>query len=232
MAHALTLILATNIKTKRKEKNLSQQTIAKRLGISRPSYIAVEQGKRDLSLPEAEILAGLFDISLESLISDEIPNTEKYQQMVFAFLRNNTNGNKGIPKTKLAKLLYLADFAWFYKHLKSMSGMLYRKIQYGPVPDAYFRIVEELYEEGKIDIHKTEAGAMLISETRSSEREPLNLLNAAEKTLIKKIMERWKKKRTQEIVDFTHQHLPYILCRDGEHLSYALITQEDPGYVY
>ena len=53
-----------------------------------------------------------------------------------------------IPKTKLAKLLYLADFAWYYEHLQSMSGMRYKKMQYGPVPNNYFALVDEAEHQG------------------------------------------------------------------------------------
>ncbi len=65
-----------------------------------------------------------------------------------------------IPKTKLAKLLYLADFSWFYKHLAPMSGLTYRRIKYGPVPDQYFRALEELMDEHQITM--TDGNAHLI----------------------------------------------------------------------
>ena len=123
--------------------------------------------------------------------------------MILAFLRE---GGK-IPKTKLAKLLYFADFSWFYYHLESMSGMQYRKIQYGPVTDAYFRIIDEMFNNGEIAITQTEEGAMLISQTRSGTKVPLSKIKNEEGSLIKKIEEKWKGKKTAEIVDFTHKQL-------------------------
>jgi len=41
--------------------------VAKFLGISRPTYIQIEQGTRELSLTEAKKLAGLFGLTLEQL---------------------------------------------------------------------------------------------------------------------------------------------------------------------
>ena len=52
------------------------------------------------------------------------------------------------------------------------------------------------------------------------------------KYLIKKIAEKWKNKKTSEIVNFTHIQLPYSICRDNELIPYELITQEDPDSVY
>ena len=83
-----------------------------------------------------------------------------------AFLRQDGR----FTKTKLAKLLYFADFAWFYNHLESMSGMQYRKIKYGPVSDMYFRVIDEMFDSGEINIESTDEGAMIISQTRSGKK--------------------------------------------------------------
>jgi len=217
-----------SIKSIRLEKAISQLDIAKKLDISRASYIAMEQGKRELSVSELEKISNILGVSFEELESGKSANYEKYKQMILAFLRT---GGK-IPKTKLAKLLYFADFSWFYSHLESMSGMQYRKIQYGPVPDAYFRIIDEMFDGGQIQITQTEDGAMLISQTRSGAKTSLSMVNKEEEKLIKKIEEKWKGKKTAEIVNFTHKQFPYLFARENEIVSYPLFTQEDPDEIY
>jgi transcriptional regulator with XRE-family HTH domain len=216
------------IKTLRTERGFSQSFMAEKLGISRPSYVGIEAGKRDLTLGEFEKLSGVLGVSFEELESGELPNYEKYKQMILAFLRQG----KEIPKTKLAKLLYFADFGWFYYHLQSMSGMQYRKIQYGPVTDAYFRIIDEMSDSGELDIEQTEDGAMLISQTRSGAKVPLSEINREEEKLITNIGEKWKGKKTAEIVDFTHKQFPYLYAQDNEIVSYGLFTQENPDEIY
>lgn len=221
------------IKQIRIERGLSQADIAEKVGIGRTTYINFEQGKVELNLSEVIKLSDIFGISLEEIKSGLKPNYLKYKQMILAFLRLKEGVGGKIPKTKLAKLLYLADFAWFYKNLESMSGMSYRKIQFGPVPDHYFRAIDELFEDGVIDIdNKTKDGAFLIYQTRSGEGEKLTELENSEKKLIKDIAIRWKDKRTQDIVKFTHNQLPYLICGDNEIIPYSLITQEDPEHVY
>ncbi|MEN9524028.1 MAG: hypothetical protein RL536_97 [Candidatus Parcubacteria bacterium] len=220
------------IKELRNKRNFSQYELAGKLGISRPSYIAIEQGKRELTLSEAEKLSEIFGISLREIESGVSSNYEKYKQMILAYIRNSGSKDGYITKTKLAKLLYLADFAWFYKHLESMSGMQYRKIQYGPVPDSYFRAIDELFEGGNIEITPTDDGAMLISETRNGSNIPLDEINQEERKLIKVISAKWKDKNTKEIVAFTHNQLPYSICSENEIIPYELITQENPGDVY
>lgn len=216
------------IKELRLKKGLSQVEIAKRIGISRSSYITFEQGKTELSLSDAVKLSDIFGISLEELMGGQEPNYTKYKQMILAFLRNGGV----IPKTKLAKLLYFADFGWFYYNLQSMSGMQYRKIQYGPVSDTYFRIIDEMFDKGEIDITQTQDGAMLISQTRSGAKINLSEINKKEEELIKKIEKKWENKKTNEIVDFTHKQFPYLYAQDNEVVSYGLFTQEDPDEIY
>lgn len=223
------------IKELRNNNRLSQEQIAKAIGVSRPTYSSIEAGKQELSLDEAKKLATLFGIGVDELSSGNISNLQKYKHMILSFLRMNVSSDGKIPKTKLAKLLYLADFAWFYDHLESMSGMQYRKIAYGPVPDVFFRALDELESDGKINIdHKNENGkeCFLVSESGSNKNEKIQTISTEEKSLMKKIVEKWKDKKTQEIVNFTHNQLPYSLCRENELIPYELITQEDPGLVY
>lgn len=220
------------IKELRNERGFSQSGLANKLGISRPSYIAIEQEKRELTLSEAEKLSEIFGVSLKEMGSGVPSNYEKYKQMILACIRNAGSKDGRITKTKLAKLVYLADFAWFYDHLESMSGMPYRKIQYGPVPDSYFRAIDELFEDGKIEITPTEDGAMLISQTRNGKKVSLSEINKDEEKLIKDISSKWKNRNTKEIVAFTHNQLPYAVCSDNEIIPYELITQENPADVY
>ena len=220
------------IKQSRTGRGISQAEMAGKLGLSRASYIAIEQGKRDLSLEEAQKLADIFGIPLDNLKQGMAQNYEKYKQMLLAYLRHAASAKGSVTKTKLAKLLYLADFGWFYDKLESMSGMPYRKITYGPVPDIYFRALDELEESGQITIDRTADGHILISENQTNTKNCLDQISVSEMELIKKIAARWRDKKTAEIVNFAHNQLPYKICEENEIIPYGLITQEDPDHVY
>ena len=217
------------IKAIRIEKGFSQEEISQKIGISRTSYISFEKGKTELTFSQAVKVAGILGISLEEVEGGVRADYEKYKQMVLAYLRSGKG--ESVTKTKLAKMLYLADFAWFYNKLESMSGMKYRKMQYGPVSDMYFRALDELEEVGKISISRVD-DSILISENRGSKKSPLDKLDNEEKELIEDIYIKWKDKKTREIVDFTHNQLPYRICASDEIIPYELITQEDPDHVY
>ncbi len=217
------------IRRVRDGSGMSQASVAKYIGMSRTSYIAVEQGKRELTLSEVVQAGELFNIEIDEMLPTKHgKNIEKYKQMLFFIMRSI---GKPVAKTKLAKLLYLADFAWFYNTYDSMSGMTYRKMTHGPVPNDYFSILGEL-EERKL-LNKTNFNkAELYSESMAGKSVSDGLLNKEEKVLMKKIVKKWADKSTDEIVGFTHNQLPYLFADSWQDIPYELIIQEDPKNVY
>jgi len=217
--------VANNIEKIRCGRGLTQEQVADVLGVSRATYINVKNGKRDLTTGELEKVSAYFDVPIAELF-DQPRNNEKFKQMYFYILRYF---KEGIPKTKLAKLLYLADFGCFYENLIPMSGVRYVRRDYGPVADIFFELTDDLYDKGKIDIEPLDF-ALMIKPTTTEQED--GLLTVEEKELLDKICGYWKNKRTNEIVNFTHEQKPWKACRDGEYIPYSLIIQEDPDRVY
>ena len=96
------------------------------------------------------------------------------------------------------------------------------------MPDAYFSTIEELQEEESIMINQW-GKAYLIENIEEPRHDKLS---EDEMNLLEKIAEKWKNNDTKEIVDFTHQQLPRMICGDKEIIPYDLITQEESDNVY
>ena len=73
VAQSNTKSLFQTIRELRLAKGLSQAYLAKQLSISRPTYMLIEQGGRDLTLSEAQILAEIFGLTLEDFIAGKTP---------------------------------------------------------------------------------------------------------------------------------------------------------------
>ena len=108
--------LANQIIKLREQSGLTQESVANKLGLSRQRYIAIEKADRDLNIEELEILSTLFGISIIDFFN-EPRNNQKFVQMYFYILKQIGK----VQKTKLAKLLYLADFRNFYEELEPME---------------------------------------------------------------------------------------------------------------
>ena len=223
------------IKYLREERGLSQVEVASATKMSRASYVALEKGTKELSLAEAIALTKLFGITIDELVQTIAPNLEKYREMILAFLREAKVSKVTLKKTKLAHLLYLTDFAWYYSNNTSVSTVTYRKIAFGPVADSYFRILEEMEQEGVINIkqiYRDDYHMYEIEETRASTKKAIIELSKKELAHVRKIWQQWEKGSTAEITKFVCEQKPYQQSVVGEIIEYSLIKEEDSYNVY
>lgn len=232
--------LGKNLESARLSRGLTMEQVAAVLGMSRQTYAMIEASKKEVTVSQAEKLAAMLRIELGDLLgspdgistfANTLESVKKYKQIILNALKYGADDDGKITKTKLAKLVYLADFTWYYDHLAPMSGMTYRKLPRGPVADVYFRALDELENEGIINPPEYKGKAILLSLAESGEV-PASELNREEKSLISKISKAWKGHNTESIVDFTHHQLPWQICRDGEAIPYGLITQEEPENIW
>ena len=231
--------ILNNIAKARQARGYSQEQIAQAIGVSRPTYMDIESGKKELKVSQAEALAAILRVGIDdilgipdgcSVFSDVMTSTEKYKQMILNALKYGADKKDGkITKTKLAKLVYLADFIWYYENSRPMSGVTYRKLPRGPVAEVYFRALDEMEEDGVI-LRTPRGNAILFSLVE--EEAPTGKLSPREIDLIKKLGGAWQGKSTEDIVNFTHEQLPWQICLNGEVIPYSLIFQEEPAKIY
>lgn len=222
----------------RKAAKLSQEELAQKLGMSRPTLVAVEKGERDVTLGELKMISKIFDIPVEIILDEDMGISEKvdlqnfgeksfqkFHNLILQCIKYGADTDGKIMKTKLAKLVYLCDFASYYKTLHPISGLEYRKLAQGPVAIEFFDILDStesvcVEEKGK---------ALLVS---LIEQPDDSVFDEDELKLVRAICKKWRKATTQEIVDFTHKQLPWAMCKDREAIPYSLINNEDPENVY
>lgn len=148
-----------NIKELRKKFNLTQEELAQKLGIPRPSISQIESGQREITSSELVNISQIFEISMEELMNPyaaekkiarlerkgKLPhfNKEIFKQVLLYILEKcDTRTNLG--KTVLYKLLYPCDFNYYKLYEESLTVAAYRKIAYGPAPCEFENIIEEM----------------------------------------------------------------------------------------
>ncbi len=223
-----------SLKTLRESKNLSQEDIAKIIKVSRQTYAKIEKWEAELSLWWAVKLAEFYWKNVDDFVVSEDRgqekfNLKKYIQIITNLIKYWASSDWRIPKTKLAKLCYFADFARYYDNLCSMSWQKYLKFPHWPVWERFSTVLDMLAEKEEIII-EPKWNSLLISNLMDVKS---NLLSYEELELIKKIWKKWKDKSSGDAEDFTHQQLPWSMTRnDYDEVLYAFITQEEPDNVY
>ena len=221
---------AQHIRTLRITQGLTQDHVAKQIGISRVSYVALEKGTRALMFAEAVGLARLYGISIETFATTVGHDVEKYKEMILMILRTAHSMKVTIKKTKLAQLLYLIDMRHYYQTSQSLSGMTYRRFSFGPAAEIYLQLIEEPELNGTIvitQVSRDDYHMYEISESRGSAARPIKRLTNKEQKSITEVVSAWAPVSTAELTNFTSNQLPYRETAPGQVIAYNLILQEE-----
>src|SRR3989339_878034 len=168
---------STFIHHQRTSRNLTQEYMASRLKMSRPTYMQIERGEREITVNEARILAEIFDLSLEDFLQEREEQTakvtieksgkkaivkkpdirinvpqekaEKFKQTLLYILRK-IGGKPNVGETVLYKILYFIDFDYYEKYEEQLIGLKYIKNHHGPSPVGFTKIVARMEKDGDL----------------------------------------------------------------------------------
>jgi len=128
----------------------------------------------------------------------------------------------GVPKTKLNKLLFYADFKHFKEYSVSITGARYAHIPFGPAPDKYAYYFATLLEEGAIKAEEVAYTKEAVGEKFVSMKEPdLSLFSDSELKILASVKEYFKKFSAKKVTEFSHKEKGYTEVPHGRLISYA-----------
>lgn len=227
----------------RKEKNISQEQLARGLGIPRSSVSQIENGGRELSFFEFQKILTLFEVSFEEFVSygfSEKKNVfekkknvnkkikfdkEKFKQLLL-YILEKCGGRPNVGETVLYKLLYFCDFNYYELYEKSLTGMKYRRMQYGPIPDQtlFNPVIQEMRKSGMIervsrpyvnDTIQTRYLNFTGADLSVFGSDVDNMRNVADA-----VIERLSGMSARQIEDHSHRDYPWQAHKDNEEIDY------------
>ncbi|MGI6049198.1 MAG: type II TA system antitoxin MqsA family protein [Petrimonas sp.] len=143
-----------------------------------------------------------------SLTGFKVPDLSKFTEMVVFFTEELQPW-----KTKLNKLLFYADFTMYQQRGFSISGVQYRAIPMGPVPNNFNSIFEYLVNKKDIDIYYTtfpDGGVGEQFKPNLSKSFNKELFTDSELQILHSVIERFKDTSTNEIIDISHKEKAWI----------------------
>ena len=143
-------------------------------------------------------------------------DAQTFFAMILHFCRES-----GIPKTKLNKLLWYADFLCFKRNTVSISGVRYAHLPYGPVPDKCDFHLAFLTDVGKkLDVHEVGNGKHIWETLVATSPPDYSLFSNSELQIITTIAEKFNKTSAGILSDQSHNERGYCETSDGEIISY------------
>ncbi len=215
-----------NIKEQRVLHGMTQEYLAGKLGMSRPTLVKVEKGERILTRPEEERAHELFGMveAHEISVSDirvNVPQKklEKFKQ-VLLYMLEKTAGKPNIGMTALYKLLYFIDFDYYEKYDEQFMGLTYFKNHFGPSPREFVKVVDEMKKNG--DLEEVKSAYFAYEQRKFLPRKSADLasLSGRETEMIDSVLARYGDKSAAELTRLSHEDTPYVAAEDGKNLEY------------
>lgn len=230
----------------RKLKGLSQEDLAKRVQLSRPSLAQIELGNRSVDVLELQKFAEVLGFSLDDFVSKDFSATEQPEEMmtidpqqatmrvsipalqvdkfrnVLLYVLERCAGKPNVGETVLYKLLYFADFNYYELYEEHLTGARYRKLPYGPVPQKLDTIVSQMLDQNQLQRIKTDYHGYPQTRYIPLEKPDLTLLKASEKEVIDKVIAQFSDWSAAAISAWSHKDMPWLASKEGEDIDYEL----------
>lgn len=226
-----------NIKELRKKFGMSQGELARRLNISRPTFISLEKGDRPLKLEEQAKIQEIFGIIEEhesEAKSDtriDIPQKklDKFKQ-VLLYILEKVGGKPNIGLTVLYKLLYFMDFDYYEKYEEQLMGLTYIKNHHGPTPKEFIKVVEEMKKVGELEEVKSQYFKYEQRKYLPRVTADLSKFNGRELEMIDSVLSRFSDKSAKELSEYSHGDVPWMTHEEGELISYESVFYRNDPY--
>ena len=164
----------------------------------------------------AHYLENLFQTSNPNRASGySLFSKEKTEQAVLFFAKNMAP-----YKTALNKLLFYSDFLHFKQTGRSLTGLCYAAIDFGPVPNHYSSLYEMMTDEGLIKIEGSITDFGYTERIVPGDSKYFNdsIFSSSEIGVLQQILNRFKAQSTREIVDLSHQEEAWIVNHTAKSL--------------
>ena len=236
--------LAKRIKKFREDLVLSQEQIAEKLKLPRPSISQIESGQREVSSIELAKLAQIFGVSPDILLNPEEKRKkakivkgfkmsklkrDKFKQ-VLLYIVDKCGAKPNVGETVIYKLLYFADFNFYELYEEYLTGEAYRKISYGPAPCHFKEIVDEMINNKELKKITVEYFGKTQKKYIPQVKYDLGKLGARELEVIDDVINRLSSMNALAIEDHSHNDIPWQVTEDKEIINYETVFYRKPAY--
>ena len=128
--------------------------------------------------------------------------------------------NNCVLKTKLLKEMFYADFLYYKEVGSSITGLEYAKINLGPVPDEFEKIINECVEEKYISYSIEFKNDYEYHNIRKVKEFDEKVFENDELEILNRVKNYFEKFSSKDIVNFSHEEKAFIETNYYEKISY------------
>ncbi|MDO9399605.1 MAG: DUF4065 domain-containing protein [bacterium] len=241
--------MITFLKKLRREYCVSQEFLAKKIDVSRPTYVQIESGARKMLVEEAQKLAQFFGLSLDDFLAGKMASLPKVEleksknqkiqesemrisvpqekvkkfKEVLLYILERIGARPNIGEAVVCKLMYFIDFDFYEKFEEQLIGAKYIKNHFGPTPVAFLEIIAQMEQDG--DLTRVVKKYFQHDQKKYLPRRSadLSIFSAQEKELIDWEIERFKDFNATKMRDYSHKDVPWIGTNNLQLIDYEAV---------
>jgi len=247
------------LKKLRQKHNVSQEFLAKKIGVSRPTYMQIESGTRKMLVEEAQKLSRFFCLSLEDFLAgkeDSAPKVKleksakqikpkkqkqetrvsvpqekiaKFKE-VLLYVLERIGARPNIGEAVVCKLMYFIDFDYYEKYEEQLIGVKYIKNHHGPTPIAFQEIVKQMEQDGDLAPVVKKYFQYDQKKYLPVRKADFSNFSAREKEHIDSEIERFKDFNAAQIKQYSHKDVPWIGADDLQSIDYEAVFCRTPEF--
>lgn len=238
----------------RKKKGWSQADLAHMIGVSRSSLAQIELGNRHIELFEFQRMGNVLGFSLDDMLSAAYNESELLHEPIAEFkpkaqdrnsmplfdlekcknillyILERCAGKPNVGETVLYKLMYFSDFNYYEKFEEHLTGMNYRKLPFGPVPQFLDDVLNRMIAEEQIYRLKTTFQHLPQIRFLPLTKTDLRTLKASEKDVIDRVIDQMSDWSSITIANYSHKDMPWLASKDGELINYELVFYREAPF--
>jgi transcriptional regulator with XRE-family HTH domain len=238
----------------RKLKGFSQEDMARFLEVPRSSVAQMELGNRNVTALELIKWSEVLGFSLDRFVAKEyklegvsealsepepvyqgirasnpVLNPDKFTNVVL-YILERCGGKPNLGETVLYKLLYFSDFNYYEIYEEHLTGSLYRKLPFGPVPQNIESFIGQMLANDKLQRIKTTFHGFPQTRYIPLIKPDLTKMSAAEKDVIDKVIERFSDWSATAISEYSHLDMPWKATDEGDIIDYELVFYRESPF--
>lgn len=240
------MLSAAYLRRLREHFDYNQEDIAKKLAMSRPTYVQIEKGERELTVSELQKLAKLYGVTTNDILEEkmssakkvvvntleiEVPRNslQKFKE-VLLYILEKVGAKPNIGETAIYKLLYFIDFDYYEKFGEKLIGANYIKNHYGPTPMDFKKVISEMEQNEEVE---TVISKYFQYDQRKylPRRSPnISIFNAREIEHVNDVLAKFSDKTGKELSDYSHEDVPWKITKEKEIIHYDLVFEREAPY--
>ena len=245
----------TIIKTLREKMNVSQDSFAKELNITRQTLIKYEKNPQIIPAAILQKLSQKLNISVDGILDNKAPkeptyniiptkkektdlseiridvpesNVNKFKE-VLLYILEKVGAKPNVGQVVIYKLLYFIDFDFYELYEKQLIGARYIKNTYGPTPVDFLKIADQMIKNNELEEVRTKH--FKYEQTKYipvRKSKALDMLSALEIKHIDSVLEKYSDKTAKELSDYSYKDIPWITTENEQLIPYEAVFYRTP----